>query len=161
MAEDNIEQYTVYVRRDPDTKVATSEHWFKDYPTVHRIGGPALIIRNANTGNVVRLEYWFMNRPHRHDGPAILEFDEVTQECILEEWIDGDDYHRMGGKPAITVINPENGVVVREEYYEKCVRHRDGLPAIINRDPQSGEILLEEYYFKGVYQENPSGPEPS
>ncbi len=68
------EVYGVSTQRDPSTQVVTMECWSAEahHGNFHRVGGPALTWRDAQTGVAV-LEEWHLNgKLHREDGPAII-----------------------------------------------------------------------------------------
>ncbi len=82
-------------------------------------------------------------RPHRIDGPAILEFDPETGAVIREAWMNyhKGGHHREDDLPAEIRRWPKTGVVMIERYYRRGQLHRDGdKPAEIYRDSQTGQI---------------------
>jgi hypothetical protein len=72
----NEETLQVYIRRDPQTRVAVQESWTEDNGgfggRFHREGGPAAVVRDPVSGNVIQ-EYWYFHgKLHREDGPAVV-----------------------------------------------------------------------------------------
>jgi hypothetical protein len=61
------------------------QEWRKD-GKLDRAGGPAIILRDRATGNVI-VEQWFKDGvPDRDDGPAIILRDPTTGDVTFEAW---------------------------------------------------------------------------
>ena len=90
--------------RDPKTGNIVWQVWTVN-GVVHREGDlPARVTRDPETGIAVKTEYWFRNNPHRENGPAIIERDAHTGEITNEEYyrhgdLDLDAYEELGLSP--------------------------------------------------------------
>lgn len=50
----------------------------------HKCGGPAVILKEKKTKTVIESRWFFMNRTHRLDGPAVKGVPH--EHCRDEEW---------------------------------------------------------------------------
>ena len=103
--------------------------------------------RDLHTSEI-RSEIWRDEdgRIHRgHDLPAIIKYAEHPAKPVHVEFRFRGLLERKQG-PAIQVIDPGTGVVVREEWYRHAERHRQDGPAIIVRDRLSGDVVHSEMH---------------
>nr|WP_306266982.1 hypothetical protein [Pararhizobium sp. IMCC3301] len=52
----------------------------------HRIGGPAIIDTDSNTGIVYKESWYLFGKRHREDGPALIERDRQTGQITKQEY---------------------------------------------------------------------------
>ena len=81
-----------------------------DYGMLHSETHPAIFIRDDEGGG----EYWYYkDKHHRVDGPAIIEYlpDGSLQR---EEWWQDDKKHRIGGPAVISYVDR---IVTKEEWW--------------------------------------------
>ena len=87
---DHRENGPAHIKRDAATGKTTFELW-KQHGKDHRADGkPACIFRNPATNVIYMEKYYVRDKLHRKDGPAIIVRDENTGE-ILEQtyYLDG------------------------------------------------------------------------
>lgn len=85
--------FTVYVEIDAETNVAVYESWVNDEGDAHRIGGPAIIARDRESGVAIN-EVWHENDvPHRnrYEGPAVTNRDGKTGEVTLVQYYENGE----------------------------------------------------------------------
>lgn len=81
---------------------------------------PAYLEYEAN--GVAVVEVWMINGyMHRQDGPAEILRDPVTGNIIREEWLLNDQTHRIGG-PAVIVRDPVSGKATSVEFWRDGCR---------------------------------------
>jgi hypothetical protein len=85
-----VEKYAVEVWRDDATGKVILEDWFDSEGRRHRIGGPAHVTMDVETG-VVLHEWWYEHgNQHREDEPAIINRDRKTGRVTSTVWyLDG------------------------------------------------------------------------
>ena len=121
MTDMNLEVWTVEFNRCPETGRVKGEYWKKDG------------IQESPPG----------------DRPQTILYDEHGRPTHFK-WQRRGIEHRDGG-PSWLVINPENGVHIRENYCVEGRLHRlDRRPAQVLRDPISGEVTYCGYFENGV-----------
>ncbi len=120
------------------------ETWLQN-GVVHRNGGPAIIRRDINSGNILSREWFDNGLRHRVEAPAFLyEHDDIT----VHAWYEMGKRHRIGG-PSFTEVWQDTGLVFREEWQQSGDYHRPNGPARIARDGESGIITYEWWYRDG------------
>ncbi|MEQ8306903.1 MAG: hypothetical protein RIA09_10100 [Hoeflea sp.] len=174
----NKEKYQVEIERDSKTGNIIAERWFNEGGQLHRVGGPAVQEFSVESGELIGLTYYKDDSiSYREDGLATMSIDPESGVVTYEEWKDGangdpeapstiarnaesgavtlqiwdanERMHRDGDRPAWLVIDPQTGVVVREEYWFEDNLHREKGPAVIHRDAQTGEVYHVEYHRHG------------
>jgi hypothetical protein len=70
------------------THIRIREEW--RFQVLHRENGPARMLRDRLTGNVVKEEWFICGQHHRTEGPAVAKYDRVTGATIYEAfWENG------------------------------------------------------------------------
>lgn len=131
-----------------------AEVWRNDRGEVHRLDGPARIIRDKN-GNVDREEWWKNGLLHREDGPAIVTNYQSGAFGYCHKWFREGRLHRERG-PAIIDVG-EQGYPLRQEWHQNGLPHRIGGPAIVRTDEETGINQEEIWCFEGALH-NDDGP---
>lgn len=147
-----------YSRVETDTNEYTQgyereTHYLCDL--VHRDDGPAIVVRNPDTNEVVREEHWKNGVLHRDDGPAI----EWLSECGDKEWYQDGKLHRDCDLPAVVRSDDSGDLNIHEAWYSRGVLHRVGAPASIWRDSDCKDhpIVHEAWYMDG-FRHRDDGP---
>lgn len=164
-----IEKYS----SDDDFNGLTCEKWSQG-DNLHRIGKPALIVRDEEgnevlneyycrgqlhredgaariSTNVLRIEEWYIDGLlHRENAPAHISTELSTSIISDEKWYQHGELHRAGGEPAVLSRWPGSGVLVFEQWWENGKPHRIGNPAMITRDDHTGEIEEARWFENGV-----------
>ncbi len=87
MTRDINETYEVSIDRNPKTQHKTFEIWRDLDGRLHRPDDlPAATLYNSENGVAERTEYWQCGLRHRTCGPAIVEFDAETGNVLKEEY---------------------------------------------------------------------------
>lgn len=152
---------------EPSSGMLTGEIWINQHQHgKHRDGNlPSEKSIDPKTGIITREEYYFHGRHHRDDGgPTEIYRDSSTGHVTTlvfsyEGYID-----REGDQAAVQEFSPEDGRLLREEFYRMGQRHRDGGPAIIEYDLTGKPLLSSLQYFQHGKIVQPTGefypPEP-
>lgn len=116
----------------------------------HCEDGPAIIMKDAITGRVMR-EHWYLNGiRHRKDGPAVVQYSYLwsKKHPVLEEyWVNGLR-HREDGPARITWFYGESQVS-NEHWYRNNKAHNTSGFAIIDYN-SDGTIASADYYIDGI-----------
>lgn len=153
-------ELVVQIRTDRQTGNPLREAWQlnTDGREFHRPdGGPTFRKWNKDTGVLTTEEYHRYGVLHREDGPAATRRDPITGRTLSERWTLSHQLHREDGKPAIWWSDPETGIVIGEEYWERGERHRLDGPSVVARDRVTGEVTHTEYHHRG--QQLPGPPQ--
>ena len=121
---------------------------------LHNHRGPAVIIRQIETGRVVQEEFFERGRRHREIGPAFIVRNDFDEE---RQWYLEDQLHRKGG-PAIEVECLFNQIRTQEVWIEEGKIHRKCAPARICRDDATGDEISIEYFEDGQLHRIDGGP---
>lgn len=157
------ENYRVKILRVPESGIVSEERWETSEGALHRVGGPALVTRDPQTGHI-NSSHFFKRDLHHSDGgnPAYLEFDPETGACIYKAYFVDGHYQRPNDLPHVEWIDPKTGMVYRAEYktdrtsWNGPKRHRENGPALILYDPVTGAKIREEFYLLGRKQPSPT-----
>jgi len=144
------------IRTDLDTGVDFEEVYRRNGKR-HRDGkeGPAFILRDRVTGAAEIEEYYWYDRLHRENGPAVIlrRAASGTNEVVVEEeYRRHGRYHRNSADgPAVIRRNATTGIVLEESYFENDELHRDPAegPATITRNASTGRVVGETYWVRG------------
>ncbi len=180
-----IEEYSVTLERDPETKELTGERWKTATGLLHGPHGPAYRKWHPQSGEIT-YEYWAQygaqhregdlpavfsvdpetkvvfdeeclvnGEAHRTSGPSRIIRDPAYGQVIYEEWKQHDVLDRGGDEPAVVERNPVSGIITYSEYWQKGKLHRSSGPAVIRYDGKTGEVLPEEFYLNNQKTLNP------
>jgi hypothetical protein len=128
---------------DPDGREAL-EYWCDG--VLHRdpSEGPALILRQSDSGRPIVEEYYVNGALHRDCAPAVLTYDETTGHLVVACYYRHGLQHREDG-PASTIYGAD-GRIASEFWFRDGTLHRDGAPAVI----EHGEgVACEQHWIKG------------
>ncbi len=121
--------------------------WHKEDGEIHRVDGPAIIIRDPENPEPPLFEGWYRHgKLHREDGPAITRRKGA---CLEQEWWQNDVLHRENG-PAELWLD-ENGAEKFQRWSRNGVEHRDDGPAYISKDTRTGVEHQEIWIKNGEY----------
>ena len=138
----DLGKYTVDISLfDDDADIRIKEVWTMD-GVIHRSHGPAIVLRDRNSGEAIQEEWYCQGELHREDAPAVVFDDGHVSE---EKWFANGLAHRVGG-PAVRQVNKRNGVVFHEEWLERGQNHRVNGPSSTMRDLDTGAVVLELWY---------------
>jgi len=107
----NEERYEVYIRRELSTQVAVEECWTENSGGLgghfHRIGAPAVILRDAMTGTCIQEEWYLHGKRHREGGPAVVR-RAIDGKIKYTSWFHHGELvpHRKRGKSAVQTPMP-------------------------------------------------------
>ena len=112
--------------------------------------------RYLSNGILEKREYFCCqeNKLHRTDGPACVEYCELTKLYSVSYYFEGK-LHRDDGPARIQYFS--NGQVLQEEYYFQGELYRTDGPALIEYY-DNGKIKLEMYYEKPGILHKEDGP---
>lgn len=136
---------------NPETGKLVGEIWIDIYKHGrHRDGNlPAESSIDPHSGIVTHELYYRFSRLHRDDGgPAKIYRDKDTGVVHCCVYCREGLRHRDGDLPALQDFDPETGHLVREEFYENDVLHRDYGPAIIEYDASGNTLRASLRYFR-------------
>lgn len=150
------------------------EWWIND--KLHNENGPAVIypdgeeeywengksIPGGNTKDGYGLErmivkddltkYYFKDRLHREDGPAVIFFDKEEGKWIKEWWINGNKLKEEKELPVYKVVNENNRTI----YYKDGKFHREDGPAVIYKNDHHKDY--HELWYKDGKLHRENGP---
>ena len=106
------------------------ESWYVDGELHRDDDQPAVIALHEGTSQLKYVRHYVNGVEHREDGPSHTSYDKHGA-VTGESWSWRGKQHRSGGLPAVQEINPANGFIVHEQYWENGHEHRLGGPAII------------------------------
>ena len=119
--------------------------WHKEDGEIHRVGGPAIIIRDPENPEQPLFEGWYQNgRLHREDGPAITRRKDADTE---QEWWREDKRHRLDGPAELWI--EASGNVRMQKWWKHDVEHREGGPSTIWTEDDTGVVSQEEWMVNG------------
>lgn len=121
---------------------------------LHNHRGPAVVIRQTETGRVVQEEYYVEGLRHRDDAPAFIIRSDSEEE---RHWYKDGKFHRKGG-PAIEVECLLNGILTQDVWLQEGKIHRVGAPARVCRDDADGLEHSIEYFENGERHRTDGGP---
>ena len=76
------------------------EAWTKE-GMLHHEDGPAVLVRDRKTGDILLEQYWNQGELHRDDAPAVIQYCPVARGIKLEQyWVHGRP-HRLNGPAQI------------------------------------------------------------
>lgn len=107
----------------------------------HRDDGPAIVERGPS-GQTVAKWYCQHGQLHRDRGAAVITFDG-TGVIDYEGHYQWGQLHRLDGPAEIEFLT---GIAVLKRWWIKGQRHRDGLPAEIHIDPLELQVTYEGYF---------------
>lgn len=166
--------YKNYLEEGSDGRRLLREEYYFDDVKLHRRLGPAVILTDRDTGEIIfqewcergkrhnpngpavidmrnderRMEWYLDGKLSRNDGPAIVVHDEQGR-LVREGFYQAGKHHRVDG-PAELQYDPDTGIAYTEMWKVNGQLHREGnLPAIIGRDCDTGEVIEELYYEHG------------
>ncbi len=98
---------------------------------------------------------------HREDGPARVLRDNETGEVLQEDYYVNNQLHRDDDQPAKIIYGGIQGSVCFEAYFQHGLRHRDERlgPAVIEYDNAEG--LIGSYRYITYGQLHRSGGKPA
>jgi hypothetical protein len=137
---------------DVDTGRILEERYFRGH-VIHRDPheGPAIVVRDMDSGAIRYVEYKFNDRLHRDGGPAVV-YPQVGKLPRHEGYYQFGLPHRDPTEgPAILTRARALDEFSEEQYWWKGSAHRDRNdgPAFIVRHYRTGVILREEYWEHG------------
>lgn len=121
---------------------------------LHNHRGPAVVIRRAETGQVVQEEFYMNGKRHRENAPAFVIRSDTQEE---RHWYDDGEFHRIGG-PAIEVECLLNGILTQDVWLQEGKIHREGAPARVCRNDADGLEHSIEYFENGERHRTDGGP---
>jgi hypothetical protein len=130
----------VETTRDTATDVVTHERWWKN-GKLDRKDGPAVIERDATTGNVT------------YEASCKAATGIVTRES----WRKNGTYDRADG-PAEIWRDAATGIVTHEAWFKDGKRDRTDGPAIIWRDATTGTVTNEAWWKDDKWIKRPVRP---
>lgn len=86
----------------------------------HRSHGPALVIYDAHSREVIGEHYYQYGKSHRIDGPASRD---IYSDRVVEEYYIEGELHREDG-PAQIECNPNTNEIIEELYFLNGVQVR-------------------------------------
>ncbi len=161
--------YIVFTYVCPDSGVVVSEVWknrqnnTSDYLR-HRTGGPAVIERDKDTGNITLAAHYMHDLNHRDHGQPSCEAFDKDGNLIWRDFQVHGQYNRPDNLPNFEKFDPETGHCVRAEYRivnprfsgfgKTFLLHRTDGPAVQIYDRLSGELSETQFYQNGRRRKN-------
>ncbi len=150
-----IGEFTIQVELirdgDPDSSRygagTIREKWTNANGDKHREIWPAVVIRDANTGDTIAEEWWRHGKLHREDAPARTF---PTKLGLEQEWYWDGELHREGGPAVQVVLQTDHSETMHEEWRLNGELHRDGGPARLSVSENTGHVIHETWAQNGM-----------
>jgi antitoxin component YwqK of YwqJK toxin-antitoxin module len=117
--------------------------YYNIFNKLHRIEHPAFFEVIYNSICILSYSIYYIDgKIHRDNAPAY--FKRTNTKIVEEKYYYYNKCHRIDG-PAIIIYHSKNGKIKEEHYYSHGLLHRDKLPAIIIYDINGNIIRKEYY----------------
>lgn len=122
------------------------EEWFRPNGSRHRPNGlPAITVRDVETSEIIREEYWEHGQRHRWDKPAIVHKGDEEERL---EWHVRGQRHR-DSEPSILETHVATGIVLQESWHRhgKLFRPGGGLANFCRVYDDELDMITEEIWL--------------